>query len=214
MTRKCFRISQIEPQKKNKNRVNVYLDGKFGFGLSREVLLKYPLHEGDTIHEDLIRDVLISEEKAIAKGKALRFLSYRARSVAEVRKKLNQGGFTEQVIEPIIEDFLRVGLLNDEHFASLYVESRMSQKPMGRRLLKQELLFKGIQEDIVEHAIESGYRELRDEEIARNLIRKRIMQYQNMESLKKKKKLTDFLQRRGFDWEVINTVIRELHLEE
>jgi len=210
MTGKSFQITQIELQKKNKDRVNIFLDGHFAFGLAREVVFKYHLHEGDSISEDLIKNVLIMEEKTKAKEKALNLLSYRARSVDEVKTKLKQRGFSEEVIEFVVKDLLDVGLLNDKTFAALYIGSRMAQKPMGKRLLRRELMLKGIDEEIIEQAIAAEYQDLSEEEIACQLIHNRIPQDQGADFIKKKKKITDFLFRRGFDWEVINTVIRKV----
>ena len=65
-----YRITQIEPQKHSRDRVNVYLDGAFAFGLEKEVLLVHSLHEGEEITDQLIDQVLLLEERTRAKKKA------------------------------------------------------------------------------------------------------------------------------------------------
>ncbi len=213
MTEVMYHITQIEPQKKHENRVNVYLDGAFAFGLKDEVLLKHHLHEGDKISDRLIDEVLLSEEKSRAKEKALRLLSYRARSVEELRKKLSEKEFSERTINRVIEDFCRVGLLNDKMFASDYAHSRMMQRPVGKRLLKQELVTKGISEGIAEKSVEEVYKKQTEEEIAGSLIQKRVKRYGGEDPKKIRKKLSEFLFRRGFNWDVISAVLSEVEIE-
>lgn len=207
MVEVVYRITQIEQQKRHEDRVNIYLDGAFAFGLEKEVVLRHNLREGNELTESLIDEVLLSEERTRAKEKALSFLSYRARSVEELKKRLKDRGFSERTVNRVIDDFLRVGLLNDKEFALSFVHSKMVQKPMGKRLLKQELLLKGIQEEIAESAVEEVYGVRSEVEVARELIQRRIQRYQGDNDKKLRKKLVDFLFRRGFNWEVISEVL-------
>jgi len=208
MGESLYRITHIETQKHRKNRINIYLDGAFAFGVDREVLLRHPLHEGDEIQESTVETIRLAEEKIGAKKKALRLLSHRAQSVWELKKKLREKNYSEKTIGQIIEDFTGVGLLDDAKFASNYVHSRMIQRPVGKRLLKHELLSKGIHEEQAQKAVNAGYGDRTEVEVARNLIQKRITQYRK-EDPKLKKKLSDFLFRRGFDWDVIVAVFEE-----
>ncbi len=212
MTEVTYHITQIEPQKKHANRVNVYLDGAFAFGLKNEILLRHHLHEGDTISDQLIDEVLLSEEKARAKEKALSLLSYRARSIEELKKKLIEKAFSERTVNRVIEDFCRVGLLNDRTFASDYAHSRMIQRPVGKRLLKQELLTKGISEEIAEKSVEEVYEKQTEEEVAESLIQKRMKRYSGENPQKVRKKLSEFLFRRGFNWDVISAVLSRVEI--
>ena len=207
-------ITQIETQKRNQKRLNIYLDGIFAFGLEEEVALRHHLHEGDRLKESTIDEILLVEERTKAKEKALTFLSYRMRSVEELKKKLKEKEFAERTIDQVIQDFLRVGLLDDRQFASVYVQNRMIQKPMSRRLLRQELISKGIEGVIIEHAIEKEYGTCSENEVALDLIRRKVLRHQSnkMDIKKVRKKISDFLMRRGFDWDVIGEVMREMLL--
>jgi regulatory protein len=213
LTEVMYRITQIEPQKKDENRVNVYLDGAFAFGLKKEILLEHHLHEGDTISDRLIDEVLLSEEKSRAKEKALRLLSHRARSVQELRKRLIEKEYSERTVDRVVEDFLRVGLLNDQTFASDFARSRMAQRPVGKRLLKQEIVLKGISEEIAEKSVEEAYGKQTEEEVAESLIRKRVKRYGGEDPQKVRKKHSEFLFRRGFNWDVISAVLSEVEIE-
>ena len=120
MEEKTWQITGIETQKNNPDRVNIYLDGAFGFGLARQVVIQQHLHEGDRLTDAVIDRVLLKEEVVRAKNGAIRLLSYRARSEAELRKKLSERGYSSRVIERVIGDFLRAGLLDDRSFAMAF----------------------------------------------------------------------------------------------
>ena len=201
-----YRITQIEEQKNRKDRVNIYLDGEFAFGLDHEVVLRHHLHEGDSLSERIIDDILLAEEKTRAKEKALSYLNYRARSIEELKRKLEEKNFSNRVIRQVIDDLIRVGLLDDKQFAATYVHSRMVQKPMGKRLLRQELLSKGIDEEMADEAVDEGFGSRSETEVARGLIQKRLrgLNPGKKDLEKQRKRLSDFLFRRGFNWEVIN----------
>ena len=203
-----FRITRIEPQKKRKGRLNVYIDGAFAFGVDQRVALEHAIHEGDGISKEKMDAILLDEEKARAKDKALALLSYRSRSVAELRKKLLEKGFSERTVGSVVDDLLRVGLLDDVRFASAYVHSRMLQKPMGKRLLMRELFQKGIDEETAEKSIDEGYEGRSEADIARELAEKRIAR-SGGEGRKARKRLADFLLRRGFGWDVIQPVLQD-----
>lgn len=208
-----YQITRIEPQKHREDRVNVYLDGAFAFGLDQEVVCEHHLHQGDTLTESLIDGVLLAEERTKAKQKVLDWLSRRSRSVSEIRRRLREKGVSERTSGKVIDDFLRVGLLDDEKYAFTYVQSRMQQRPSGKRLLRMELLKKGIEEDLAAKAIEEGYGNGSELEVARGLFRRRVNRYHG-ETRVMKKKSADFLLRRGFSWEVIDAVLQEHTWEE
>lgn len=206
------RITRIEPQKKNEKRLNVYLDGCFAFGLDEGVALAHHLHEGDALNECAIDKILRTEEKSKAKQKGLSLLSYRPRSTEEFKKKLLEKGFSENTVADVIDDFLRVGLLNDGEFALALARSKMDYRPMAKRLLMRELFLKGIDGDVADKVIEDVYEGLTEVEVARRLVRKRTERYKGDSRIRKR--ITDFLVRRGFHWDVINEALREEEWEQ
>jgi regulatory protein len=206
---KTWQITGIETQKNNPDRVNIYLDGAFGFGLARQVVIQQHLHEGDRLTDAVIDRVLLKEEIVRAKNGAIRLLSYRARSVEELRKKLSERGYSSRVIERVIGDFLRAGLLDDRSFAMAFARSRLSQKTMGKRLLRQEVMKKGIPGDLAEEAVEEAFGEREETDLALELGRKKRKLLKG-DALQVKRKLSAFLYRRGFSWDVIAQVLKEV----
>jgi regulatory protein len=111
------KISKIEPQKKNKKRSSVYINGSYAFGLSNEVLLNFDLHEGDQIDDDVIQNILLAQEKQKIRERALRILHYRKRSALELQSRLFKVGFVNKLIQEVIVEFLGYYTFKDENFA-------------------------------------------------------------------------------------------------
>jgi regulatory protein len=204
-----FRITGIEPQQKAENRFNIYLDGAFAFGLDGDVVIRHHLHAGDEIAESVVDDVLLSEERSRAKKKALALLSRSARSVGEIRRRLLDADFSERTVERVLRDFVRVGLLNDKAFALSFAQSRLVQRVVGKRLLVQELMRKGIDEEAADAAVNEAYGPVSETEMAKRLVDKKKNRLPAKDRRKMKQKLSDMLYRRGFGWDVISCVVQE-----
>jgi len=204
------KITKIEVQKKRKTRISIFLDGEFAFGLDQDILLKFGLSKGVELSEIDIEKILIAEEKKQAKDRALKFLGYRDRSEKEIIDKLQLIGYDKSIIEWVISELKRMQLIDDSRFALSFAKTKMLAKPMGEYLLRRELKRKGIQEHHINAAIENIFEESDPVSIAIPLAQKQILKYKNVDELKRKKRLTDFLLRRGFNWDVITEVIEEL----
>src|SRR6266540_3581209 len=110
------KITAITVQKRSPNRVNIYLDGEFAFGLSRIVAAW--LRVGQERSEEKIEQLQAEEARERAFQQAMLFLSYRARSESEIRQNLRKHEIPEPVIEQTLERLRQDGLANDNQFAS------------------------------------------------------------------------------------------------
>lgn len=203
------RITKIEPQKRHSHRRSVFLDGEFAFGLDEEVVHRVGLQEGEELTPERIDEILLGEEKR-AKDYAFRLLSLRARSCAEIRDRLKGRGYDTRVAEEVIADLQRVGLLNDGEFAREWVRDRLHNRPKGKWVLQQELQRKGIAPELIEQVIEKAFREVDEVELATELLRQRIERYRSLDRIKARRRMTDFLARRGFSWEVIKAAVENV----
>ncbi|MFH0772285.1 MAG: regulatory protein RecX [Candidatus Omnitrophota bacterium] len=148
---------------------------------------------------------------ALAKRDALRLLRFRPRSVKEISLRLKQKRHSDLVIAEIIEELKGKNFLNDDIFAKLWINERLSLKPSGRALLAQELRTKGIDDAVIEKAF-SGLKGSFDESgIAVSLARKRMERFRNIDEQKAKKKLFDFLRRRGFSDEIVWKTLKDIY---
>lgn len=147
----------------------------------------------------------MSEEKKVSKAKeyALRLLGYRQRSISELKMRLEKKGFSSALIKKTIAYLREIDLLNDETFTRMWIRERMRTRPEGITLLRHQLKDKGISEVIIEKAIAECTRDYDERKVAKDLVASRRKRYKNVEPLKVKKRLYDYLRRRGFSYDTI-----------
>lgn len=201
MTRK---ITALSAQKRNPQRINVYLDGEFAFGLARIVAAW--LHVGQELDDEKIARLQAEDEHEAAYQKALNLLSYRPRSEAEVRRKLSENKQPEEVIEYVIERLKNSGLLDDARFAQMWVENRSELRPRSRRALEYELRQRGVDAQDIALALE----ELDEQEMAYRLAQKQARKYKNLEWKDFRQKMVRSLAQRGFGYEIISLVTQQV----
>lgn len=206
------KITAIEAQKKNPGRVNVYLDGEFAFGLARVVAAW--LKVGQELSEEKIERLQLEDARERAFQQAMLFLSYRARSESEIRQNLRKHEIPEPVIEHTLERLRQDGLADDKQFARAWVENRTAFRPRSRRMMTMELRRKGLDEEAVKSAVE----DVDDEALAYEAAQKRANRFKDLEWNEFRKKLSDFLARRGFSYSVVAPVVtriwNEAHADE
>src|ERR671923_139708 len=169
------KITAIDVQKKNPNRVNVYLDGEFAFGLARVVAAW--LKVGQVLTEEKIERLQLEDARERAFQQAMLFLSYRARSESEIRQNLRKHEIPEPVVEHTLERLRQDGLANDHQFARAWVENRSTFRPRSRRLMTMELRQKGLNDE----AVASAVADVDDEALAYEAAQKKVARYQGLE---------------------------------
>jgi regulatory protein len=199
------RITAIEAQKKNPERVNVYLDDQFSFGLARIVAAW--LVVGQSLSEEKIAALQAEDAREAAYQKALRFLSYRPRSVDEVRRNLQKHKVPTDVIGTTLERLQNGGLLGDVQFAQAWVDNRNAFRPRSRRALAAELRRKGLADEVIQSALDGTVDEAA---LALDAAHKYVRKLDGLEWQEFRKKLGGFLGRRGFSYEVIAPVLRRV----
>ena len=154
----------------------------------------------------------MNEQLQKAKDAAYNYLSYRARSVKEVRDKLVQKEFAEEIIEQVVDDLQRQKLLNDREFARRFVEARLG-RANGSRKLAQELRRKGIETEIIDEVLGEFAATLDSEERAVGLLGKQAWRYRGLERDKAKRRMLGFLARRGYDAQMARSAVDKVWQE-
>ncbi len=201
-------ITALEPQKNNPERINVYIDYQFAFGISRFVGAW--LKKGECLEDSRIQALLESDNHEKALQKALHFIAYQPRTEKEIRDKLTHSGFDESVIEAAMAELSEKGYLNDAHFAMNWVESRAASKPRSRRFYSYELKRKGISESIINQAIETAPE---DGDLAYALGCKYLKRFAALDEAEFQKKMQGVLARRAFSYDIIKETINQLILK-
>jgi regulatory protein len=190
-------ISALIVQKKNKHRVNVYLDGKFAFGLAAIEAIK--LRRGQALSDEDIAALKARDDIEKARQQAAGFLEYRPRSEEEVRRYLSGKGYPSETIEPVIARLTDVGLLDDRAFVRFWLDNRSEFRPRGARALRQELYQKGVPDDIIAEVLEEEHDE---EEAAYRAAVAGARRWRELDAPSFREKVATFLIRRGFSYEV------------
>ncbi len=201
------KITSIKPQK-NKKRVNIYLDDKFGFGLDLENFLQLGLKVEEELSEKEVEDIVKKAEFQKVYDKILRFGSLRPRSEKEYRDWLRKHKVHESLHKDLFNRLKRLDFINDKRFAVWWIDQRKTFKPKGVRALTAELRQKGLDKKVIDEVLsEAGI----DEEVeVRKLIDKYKYKWGKLGGLEKRKKVSEFLLRRGFGWEAVRKILADL----
>ena len=202
-------ITALKVQQRNPQRVNVFIEGEFAFGLER--ITAAWLKVGQELSDQKITELKDQDNQEVAYRKALRFLEHRPRAENEIRRNLGKKGISEEVINQVIERLVRNGLINDEQFAEMWIENRNEFRPRSRKALAIEMRQRGISREVIDQAL-SGH-DINEEELAYQAAVKQSRKYNNLERMEFRRKLFGFLARRGFGYEIIAPVIEKIWSE-
>ncbi len=137
-------------------------------------------------------------------NKALRFLSYRARSTKEINDYLVKNNFSETEITETIEKLIDYKFLDDREFSKNFINSRQI-RGKSKRMISFELKYKGVNKDIAEQTLSASQEDIIT---AGKYIEKRIHQFEKLEPEKKNQRIISRLRSRGYNWDIIKEVLK------
>ena len=197
-------VTALEPQKHNAERVNVYLDGEYAFGLP--AILAAHLHVGQQLAEAEIEALRRADAVERATDRAVRLLARRPYSEAELRRYLETKKVPEPVIRATLDKLERLGYVDDRAFARYWVENRERFRPRGVRALRYELQRKGIAPEIIDAVLQ----DVDPHASARRAAQSYARRLRGLQRRAARNKLAGFLQRRGFAYAVVREVVEEV----
>ncbi|MGM9973498.1 MAG: recombination regulator RecX [Clostridiaceae bacterium] len=202
-------ITKLEVQKKNKNRINVYIDDEYKFACDEEIVYRYKLNKGKKVDVKELED--IAEEDNFIKGKnyAFRIIEKSYKTKSQVIDKLMSRGYDENNINKIMSLLEEYNLIDDNVYVKAYIKDNLSKQ--GKMKLLYNLKSKGIKEDIIQSELKN-IDDISLEEAAYSAAEKKYLQLKKREtdSFKITQKLSTFLLSRGYDYEIIKRVSRRL----
>lgn len=203
------RITAIEPQKKpGSKRVNVFLDGSFAFSLKEELAAR--LVTGSLLSDAEVAAYQQEDDLHRVFDAALVLLSYRPRSVVELRGRLLRRGFEPTRVAEALERLQAMGVVDDAEFAQFWVENRQNHRPRGGRLLQAELRAKGIDREVIEGVLPD---EQEEETSAYRVAQRKARSLEGLNWPEFRRKLGDHLVRRGFGYETANSTVKQVWKE-
>jgi regulatory protein len=201
-------VTALTAQKKNPNRINVFLDGEFAFGLSRIVAAW--LRIGEALSEEKISRLKAQDSLEVATQRAIELLSYRPRAEAEIRKRLVEKGFSSEDVDAVLGRLREAGLVSDESFARAWADNRTTFRPRSKRMVALELRQKGVAEETIEQTLN----ELpQDEDLAYQSALRYARRLEGLDWDEFRKKLGGHLGRKGFSYGVVAEVTRRIWKE-
>ncbi|MDF2726197.1 MAG: hypothetical protein K0Q59_5875 [Paenibacillus sp.] len=201
-------ITSVEKHKKIASRYLIFVDGQFAFAVHEEVLIKHRLLKGEQLELEQIQRVLQDEELQKGWSEALKQIGRRPRSEKEIRYYLKRRLYEALLIDKIVSRLKQERYLDDADFANQFAEQRIFSHKKGRRLIKQELQYKGVSQTAIQEALNQVA--ISDEErIAYELAAKKWKQTSGS-TLDKKRKTAAYLMRRGYSMQIVGAAVRQL----
>ncbi len=212
-----MKVTQVEPQKKPR-RYNIYLDGKFAFGADEDLVVSHRLVIGKDLNPGDLELILFEAEVGKLMERMYALFNIRPRSEKEVRDYLrtlaykrkikDQDEISDVSIQSLIDKLYDKGLLNDEQFAKDWIEAR--SKKYGINRIKQELYQKGISREIIDNEIRDNRYEINSVQTAKKLLERKMRVWKNLVPMESKRKATEFLMRKGFEYSVVKETIEKI----
>lgn len=208
------KITDIEVQKRNKERVNIYVDGEYTFACDAEFVYKENLKLNMQIDLAKIKKIVIEDEFKKCKNTALRIIERSYKSEKEVHNKLIEKGYDEEVASGAVEFLREYGYVNDKNFAGMYIRDRLRTE--GKNKIKYALIRKGIDDSIIKEAFYEFIDEETEFDVAVKLAKRRYDSIRKSESDKYKlsQKLYRFLVGKGYGFDLVSEVVKKVTNDE
>lgn len=205
-------ITAITPQRNDKTRFNISVDGKFIFAADAETVIKEKLKVGKDLTPKDTDRLKSKNETGLLLNRTFALISRRPHSKKEIEQFLHKKNATDREKEHILNKLEDLKYINDEEFIKWWIDQRQTFRPKGKIALRQELRQKGIDEKLIRRILDKEEEKSINSEssLALSIAQKRLQRYQNLPSLEIKQKLSRFLASRGFEWETIKDVIDSL----
>lgn len=200
-------ITKLEVQKRDKDRVSVYLDGEYAFSVS--MLAAARLQREQVLSADDIAELQREGDAHLAYQRAVRYLGYRPRSTAEIERYLAGKGHSSEAIADVIARLERQDYLDDTAFAKFWVQNREQFRPRGRKALAYELRQKGVGRE----AIDAALQDFGEEDAAWDAVSGKMAQWSDLEEYEFKQRIMGLLSRRGFAYDVCRETAERAWLE-
>ena len=206
------KITKIETGKRNKERVNVYIDDEYAFSINMELVYKFGLKVNEEVNKEKLIEISNSENLSKCKESALRTIERSYKTEKEIRDKLLAKEFDIETVDSTINFLIEYGFIDDSKFVSMYIKDRI--RTQGRNKIRYSLISKGVNKLLIEDAFSTLDR---DDEMERAIIlcEKKYLNISKREDddFKIKNKLTRYLLGRGYDYDIAKEVIKEVFIK-
>jgi regulatory protein len=196
-------------QKKNKDRVNIYMNDEYAFACDAGLVYIHNITKGRAMEKEHLEDIIIEDNYIKAKNSALHFLERSFKSAKQVVDKLKLKEFDVKTIDRVMVFLRQYDFVDDNRYVELFIKEKI--RSSGKNKIKYALIKKGLPEDIISRELNKITTD-QQLQIALQLGEKKIRILAKSESNGKKlyKKTADYLFRNGYNFEIINQVLNKV----
>ncbi|MCR1949623.1 MULTISPECIES: recombination regulator RecX [unclassified Clostridium] len=202
-------ITKIEVQKRNKERVNIYIDNEYSFSLSAELVYKEGLKINEKIDLEKMKSIAKEDNYMKCKNAALRIVEKSYKSEKELKDKLLLKGYDNLTIDKTLSFLKEYNFLSDTNYVKMYVKDR--SRLQGKKKIKYDLIKKGINDNLIEREI-SNIDEEEEKEVAYNMALKKynVLSKRESDKYKLSQKIYRFLLSKGYDYDTVSYVVKRV----
>ena len=197
-------MPEVTGFRERRGKARIWVDGEFWAEIDADVAIERGLREGAAFSSEELEEARVAGERALAMGRALRFLGYRARSRREVRDRLRRYGYGEETVDGVVGRLEELGYLDDEEFAR--TAAREKARRYGPRRVSAELRRSGVDAELAQGVVDEEFSGRSEVEAARLAAARR---YNEAGSDAEARRVYGFLMRRGYSADVCAEVARE-----
>lgn len=201
-------VTKIEAQKRP-GRYNVYVDDRYAFPISEEVMLRYRVFKGSEVTAELAKELESADNESKAWDAALTYLSYQQRTEKEIRAYLVKKEVPEAFHDRVVDRLKSERLLDDAQYAVSYVRTMKRTSDKGPSVIRRQLIQRGVQANLIETALQNEYSSSEQLDQVMTLIEKLKRQYRKQTPSLQKQKVHQRLMEKGFSGDVIASGVAE-----
>ncbi|MDC4241070.1 recombination regulator RecX [Clostridium tertium] len=202
-------ITKIEVQKRNKERVNIYIDNEYSFSLSTELVYKEGLKTNENIDLEKIKSIAKEDDYIKCKNAALKIVEKSYKSEKELKDKLLLKGYDNLTIDKTLNFLKEYNFLSDTNYVKMYVKDK--SRLQGKKKIKYDLTKKGINDNLIEEEI-SNIDEDEEREVAYNMALKKynVLSKRESDKYKLSQKIYRFLLSKGYDYDIVSYAVKRV----
>lgn len=205
---------KVEKKRRKKDWFIIYLNDGRNFLCHIDFMIKFGIKRGGILSDERIDEIKSLSEIYLAREIAFRFVAYKVRTEREVYNRLKREGFNEDVIQVVMDDLKRFKFLDDLEYAKNFAQSKLSSPSFGRRFIEQALKSRGVDDETISSALSEVFNDVDEFELAYCVAMRKLKQLRSsrrkIDEGKQRRKIYEFLARRGFDWDVIDKVLDKI----
>lgn len=203
------KITKVELQKRNKSRVNIYVDEDYAFSCDAELVYTYKLRVNEVIDLNSVKEVVFEDNYIKAKRDALRTMERSFKTEKQIYNKLMEKGYEERIIEKVMLFLENYNFVDDKKYVDAYVKDKIGTQ--GRDKIYYSLAGKGVDSETIKQKLESVDEEVEFEGAKKLAIKKYNTLVKRENDTKKiSQKLNVFLASKGYSWEIIRRVTNQI----